>query len=137
MPKYDKSALADQVRQLGFLTVICLFFVLFALMGCQKTEIDETKAVELSKIYLESINSGEFVKIITNYDSPIVEEQYFDGSYTVYHFGEMHGEPKANDLKGKKVWKITYTTPYDNLLGPETVYLDKISGEIYGSDLRM
>ena len=74
-------------RILSCILILCIFI----LAGCQKTEnkeseITETKAIELSKIYLESINSQEFINLITNYDSPNAEKLNYDYSYTVFYF---------------------------------------------------
>ena len=97
-------------RMLSCIMIMCVL----SFTGCQKTEnqeseITKTKAIELSKIYLESINSQEFINLITNYDSPNVEKLNFDYSYTVFYFDNRDGEPQDNELKGKKIWKISYS----------------------------
>jgi len=106
-------------------------------VSCKDAEITETKAIELAKLYIESLEAEAFVKTITNYDAPTVEKSDFDESYYVFYFEERNAEGKRNDLKGMSIWKITFTTTFDNLLGPHTIYLDRYSGKIYGSDLRM
>jgi hypothetical protein len=111
-----------------------LFLCVIIFTGCQKAEITETKAAELAKLYLESIGSEEFIKTITNFDAPDVEKLDFAESYFVCYFNAA--SPQELDLLGKKIWKVTYTTPFDNRLGPFTIYLDRNSGEVYGSDLR-
>jgi hypothetical protein len=110
---------------------------LFILISCQEAEISEIKVIELSKIYLESVNSQDFINLVTNYDSPSVEKLDFDDSYIVFYFEENDGEPQGNELKGKKVWKISYSHTLEYLLGSYTIYLDRYSGEIYGVDLMM
>ena len=122
-------------RMLSCIMIMCVL----SFTGCQKTEnqeseITKTKAIELSKIYLESINSQEFINLITNYDSPNVEKLNFDYSYTVFYFDKRDGEPQDNELKGKKIWKISYSHNL-HVWGPYTIYLDIYSGEIYGIDL--
>jgi hypothetical protein len=117
--------------------ILCcvLLVCLVITTSCQKTEIPESKAITLCKAYLESINSQEFMKTITNLDSPNMENLDFDDSYVVFYREAKGGELRTNELKGKKVWKISYSHPYENLLGSYTVYLDRYSGEIYGKDL--
>jgi len=119
-------------RILSCVLILCTF--IFA--GCQKTEITEEKAINLSKIYLESINSQEFIDLITNYDSPSAEKLNFDYSYTVFYFDKRDGEPQDNELKGKEIWKISYSHTV-HVWGPYTIYLDIYSGKIYGVDLMM
>jgi len=124
-------------RMLPYILILCIFIH----AGCRKTEttaeITETEAIELSKTYLELINSQEFIDLITNYDSPIVEKMDYDYSYTVYYFEEREGEPQANELKGKKIWKISYSHTLEGYWGSYTIYLDVYSGEIYGVDLML
>jgi len=116
---------------------IILILCVFVLASCQEAEITEAKAIKLSKTYLESIGSQDFIKLITNYDSPSTEKLDFDDSYTVFYFESKDGEPQGNDLKGKKIWKISYSHTLENLLGSYTIYLDRYTGEIYGTDLMM
>jgi len=117
-----------------------LFLCALILVGFQKTEITEeiteTKAVELAKLYIESTEHNDYIKLITNFDAPTVEKLDFDKNYVVYYFNEEK-EMFSNDLKGKQVWKIIYNTTLDPLLGSHTIYLDRYSGQIYGTDLRM
>ena len=120
-------------KMLSSILILCVCI----LAGCQKTEISAEKAIELSKIYLESINSQEFIDMITNYDSPSVEKLDFNYSFDVYYFEKRDGEPKANDLKRKKIWKISYSHSLEGYWGPFTIYLDRDSGKIYGIDLMM
>jgi hypothetical protein len=115
---------------------ITVFLCLFIFAGCQKAEITETKAKELAKLYIEAVSSEEFIKTIINYSDPTLEKTDYDDSYPVFYFEERNSSPQRNDLIGKKVWKITYNTTFDNFLGPHTIYLDRYTGEIYGSDLR-
>ena len=114
--------------------VLVIFLFTFILTACQNSEIEETKAIELSKLYIEALEAEAFIKTITNYDAPTVEKLDFEQSYYVFCFEERNAEPQRNDLKGRQVWKIVYTTTFDNFLGPHTIYLDRYSGKIYGSD---
>jgi len=115
--------------------VLIIFLFIFILVGCQETEITETRAVELAKLYIESVEAEAFIQSITNYDAPIVENLDLDRNFYVWYFEERDAVPQQNDLKGKTVWKITFTTTFDNLFGPYEIFLDKYSGEIYGVTL--
>ena len=119
-------------KPLSFILLICIFM----LVSCQKTEITETEAIELAKSHIESIETEDYIKLITNFDAPTVEKLDFDKSYVVYYFEARNSSPQENDLKGKQVWKIIYTTALDPIWGSHTIYIDRYSGQIYGTDLR-
>ena len=119
-------------KPLSFILLICIFM----LVSCQKTEITETEAIELAKSHIESIETEDYIKLITNFDAPTVEKLDFDKSYVVYCFNEKNIS-QENNLKGKQVWKIIYTTTLDPLLGSHAIYIDRYSGKICGTDLRM
>ena len=102
----------------------------------QAIEMSFEKVAEISKAYIESTESEDYIKLITDFDAPTVEKLDFDKSYVVYCFNEKNIS-QENDLKGKQVWKITYNTTLDPLWGPHTIYIDRYSGQIYGTDLRV
>lgn len=104
--------------------------ILALFCGCAvKQPISKEKAVVISKTYIINDDKSKII----NYNNPIVEIVNFsDGkSYNVYF------ESSKKDLKGLSVYKITYTTELDALLGPINIYIDSYSGKIYGFDLRM
>ena len=68
--------------------------------------------------------------MITNFDNPKVEEVVFKERPSIYLVNE-----KIN-VVGRDLYKITFHTEQDGLLGPITEYVDKLSGEIIGGDYR-
>ena len=123
--------------------LFCMVFLCaLILVSCQKaeipkTEITETEAVELAKSHIEFVETEDYIKLITNFDVPTVEKLDFDKSYVVYYFNERTAPAQENDLKGKQIWKITYNTTLDPMWGPHAIYIDRYSGQIYGTDLRV
>ena len=49
---------------------------------------------------------------------------------------EFNGFDESIDATGKSLYKITYNTELDGLLGPITFYVDKMSGIVIGADYR-
>ena len=119
-------------KLLSFILLICMFM----LVSCQNNIITETEAVKLAKSHIESIESEDYIELITNFDAPTVEKLDFDKSNIVYYFKARNSTPHENDLKGKKVWKIIFTTTLDPFLGSHIIYIDRYSGKLYGTDLR-
>jgi len=119
--------------------ILVLCTIIF--VSCQKSvenpliEITETEAIELAKSHIESTEHEDYIKLIPNFDTPTVEKLDFDTSYSVYTFND--DSIQENNLKGKQVWKIIYTTTLDPFLGSHIIYIDRYSGKIYGTDLRM
>jgi hypothetical protein len=68
---------------------------------------------------------------ITNFDNPKVEEVVFDSPHQMAYFGDMV------DVVGKPLYKITFNTTKDALLGPIVIYVDKSDGNPIGMDFRM
>ncbi len=67
---------------------------------------------------------------IINFDNPKAEEMVFKTQPSIYLFD------KEVKLTGKSVYKITFNTTQDGLLGPVVFYVDRNNGEIIGMDYR-
>lgn len=70
------------------------------------------------------------IKTITNLDNPKIEEVVFEREPSIYRFD------KKKPLVGKPLYKITFNTTQDGLLGPMVYFVDRISGEILGAEFR-
>lgn len=77
----------------------------------------------------EKLNDKE-IETIINLENPKIEEVILKGDTSIYLFDE------SIDAKGKSLYKITYNTELDGLLGPITFYVDKMSGIVIGVDYR-
>lgn len=74
--------------------------------------------------------SDKEIETIINLENPKIEEVVFKGDTSIYLFDE------SIDATGKSLYKITYNTELDGLLGPITFYVDKMSGIVIGADYR-
>ena len=70
------------------------------------------------------------METIINLENPKIEEVVLNGDASIYLFDESF------DVSGKSLYKITYNTELDGLLGPITFYVDKMSGIVIGADYR-
>ena len=70
------------------------------------------------------------IKTITNLDDPKIEELVFESEPSIYRFD------KKKSLIGMPLYKITFNTTQDGLLGPMVYFVDRISGEILGAEFR-
>ncbi len=68
---------------------------------------------------------------ITNYDNPMVEEVVLDKETSIYLFDD-----RLKNSGKCAVYKITFNTTQDGLLGPMVFYVDKHSGELVGMGFR-
>lgn len=102
--------------------------VVFSTWGKQYTplEITPQTAIENAKEKLDP----KSIKTITNYDNPKIEEVVFDTPPWMYYFEDK------KDIVGKGLYKITFYTTQDGLLGPIVIYVDKLSGELIGIEYR-
>ncbi len=89
--------------------------------------IDAQAATEIVKEKLDEKSASA----ITNLDNPKIEEVVFDKRPPIYYF-----EDKI-DVVGKALYKITFNTTQDGLLGPMVFYVDKSSGALIGAEFRM
>ena len=74
--------------------------------------------------------SDKEIETIINLENPKIEEVVLNGDTSIYLFDESF------DVTGKSLYKITYNTELDGLLGPITFYVDKKSGIVIGADYR-
>ncbi len=89
-------------------------------------EITTEQAVKKAR---EKLSDKEMETII-NLENPKIEEVVLNGDASIYLFDESF------DVSGKRLYKITYNTELDGLLGPITFYVDKMSGIVIGADYR-
>ena len=102
--------------------------VVFSTWGKQYTplEITPQTAIEIIKKKLDP----KSIKTITNYDNPKIEEVVFDTPPSIYCFEDK------KDIVGRGLYKITFYTTQDGLLGPFVFYIDKLSGNLIGVEYR-
>ena len=74
--------------------------------------------------------SDKEIETIINLENPKIEEVVLKGDTSIYLFDE------SIDATWKSLYKITYNTELDGLLGPITFYVDKLSGIVIGADYR-
>lgn len=102
--------------------------VLFSTWGMDYAppEISPQTAIDaiLEKFDMKSI------KTITNLDNPKVESLVFESEPSIYRFD------KKKSLVGKPLYKITFNTTQDGLLGPMVYFVDRVSGDILGAEFR-
>lgn len=89
-------------------------------------EINAKEAIELVK----NIFDEKSKETITNFDNPKIEEVVFDSKPSIAYF------EKEVNIVGKSLYKITFRTTNDGLLGPIVVYVDKVRGKLIGIDYR-
>ena len=89
-------------------------------------EITPQTAIENVKKKLDK----KSIETITNFDNPKIEEVVFDTQPSIYLFDDKY------DIVGKDLYKITFNTTQDGLLGPMVFYVGKVDGEIIGADYR-
>jgi len=114
------------MRIWGILIVVICMTLLFC--GCSENQqISEEKVIEISKTVVDKDNEK-----ILNYENPEVEVIDFPmrKPYVVI------SKNSEKNLRGLSVYRVTYETELDALLGPIRIYIDKYSGEIYGIDGR-
>ena len=116
------------------LVIILIFsfgFIVYASVSYREPEyIDEEKAIKIAKEYISKSNSKEYVELILDYDLPKVEMEYVDKK--VLH---LSGKGK-NVVNSKTCWRVTFDTQQDSIFGPHKVYINGVSGEVYGSPYR-
>ncbi len=89
-------------------------------------EITPQTAIEKVRKKLDEEN----VDTITNFDNPKIEEIVFDTQPSIYYF-----EDRSN-VVGRTLYRITFNTTQDGLLGPMVFYVDKLSGDLIGIEYR-
>lgn len=102
--------------------------VMFSSWGHDYAPIEEEWQIAVDKVLKELAEKTR--KTITNIDNPIVEECVFDKKLSMYFFNKEVG------LIGKNVYKITFNTTQDRILGPLVIYVDKEKNDIIGIQMR-
>ena len=69
-------------------------------------------------------------KTVINGDTATVEEYKIDTEH------QIAGKDKPVDLKGMEVYKVTFNTSDEQLLGPIVIYIEKASLKTLGLDYR-
>ena len=69
-------------------------------------------------------------KNIINLDNPGLEEVFFESDPHIYCFSDR------KKVIGKLLYKITFNTEQDGILGPMVFFVDVISGELVGAEYR-
>jgi hypothetical protein len=116
-------------------TFIILLIALVGLLFLNSCSTHAHVTQERAKKIAESIVKNEEQAKIINYSTPEIVEIKETQSHMV-SFTSKDKISGLTDIKGKTVWKVTYNTESDGLLGPIVVYIDYNSGKIYGVDLR-
>ena len=113
------------------LTLIVIFSFLY--IGSEKYTppaeshgITAQDAIDIAQKQLD----GKSIETITNYKHPDVEKVIFHAPPAIYLFDETF------NVVGKNLYKITFTTELDGLLGPIVFYIDEHSGMVIGTDFR-
>jgi len=83
-------------------------------------------AIEIVKKKLDD----KSIETIENLDNPKIEEIVFEKTPSIYCFKDKI------KLIGKRLYKITFNTTQDGLLGPIVFYVDKHNGELIGVEYR-
>lgn len=89
------------------------------------TELTPEEAIVIAKKRLDPN-----LLMITNFDNPKIEEVVFKTRPSIYLYNEN------TNIIGRELYKITFNTEQDGLLGPIVEYIDKYSGELIGGDYR-
>ncbi len=95
----------------------------------EKESFPEITTEQAVKNAREKLSDKE-IETIINLENPKIEEVVLKGDTSIYLFDERI------DATGKSLYKITYNTELDGLLGPITFYVDKMSGIVIGADYR-
>jgi len=106
------------------ISLIVIFGVLY--IRNLKTDITPQAAIENVKNMLDDKSKGAII----NFDSPEIEEVVFDEAPSIHYLGNK------TDVIGKSLYKITFRTTQDGLLGPMVIYVDKANGKIIGKAFR-
>ena len=110
--------------------IILAVLVMLGISGMKKyvlpTEISQQKAIEVVKEKLDS----KSIETIINLDNPKIKEIVFDTQPSMYYLED------ETDIIGKELYKVTFNTTMDGLLGPMVLYVDKLTGTLIGVEYR-
>ncbi len=91
----------------------------------EPASITPQKAIENSKNMLDE----KIIETITNYDNPKVQEVVANEQLSIFYF-----DKSVKD--GRLLYRITFNTVHDGLLGPVVFYVDTLSGNVVGAEYR-
>lgn len=112
------------------------FLILLPITGCSGSQSgsranQSTKSVEdIRKMAYQSLSEVE-KKTVTNWETAEVKEYKADEEHYV-----ISDDKVETNLKGKDTYMVTFHISNEGLLGPITIYMDKNSYAILGSDFR-
>ena len=69
------------------------------------------------------------VESVTNFENPIIEEVIWETKPSICYFDDV-------DVIGEKLYKITFHTLQDSLLGPLIFYVRQSDGILIGTEYR-
>ncbi len=111
----------------GFFVLVAVLLAVFGILHVYRpAEITEQTAIENVTKMLDE----KSIETIINLDSPKIEEIVFDTQPFLHYFEEK------TDITGKDLYKITFNTTQDGLLGPFVFYVDKSNGKVLGTTYR-
>ena len=102
--------------------------VVFSCWGYNYAPQEEISQIAVEKA-IEKLDD-KIKKTIINIDNPKVEEYVFNKQPFIYFFGD------EVNLVGKSVYKITFNTIHDGLLGPIVIYVDMMNFDVIGTVMR-
>ncbi len=111
---------------LSLVSVVLIIGLIFAIKAINFSGITQKEAIKNAR----TIITFAQLETIKNIDNPKVEEIYFTDYPSIYYVKDH------NDILNKKVYKITYNTMYDELIGPIVIYVDGENGDVIGSEVR-
>lgn len=75
-------------------------------------------------------------KTVTNFDDPKIVGIVFEENMYISIPPGSQNNFRTKKLVGKELYRITFNTEQDGLLGPIVIYVDKYNGDIVGSSSR-
>ncbi len=109
-------------------TLLIILIVSFAFLGSGKHVNNITSDEAVKKV--QEMLDDKSKETITNFETPKTEKIVCDMELAIYYL------KKGVKLKGKTLYKITFNTTQDGLLGPMVFYVDASNGIIVGMDHR-
>ncbi|MFH5834630.1 hypothetical protein ACHAL6_00975 [Proteiniclasticum sp. C24MP] len=117
---------------MNYKTNIVLFSVIIILIsfsGCSYGESSDKSPEEIRSLAYEHVRGNGDERILNEDTAQVVrvliEEEH-----------QIMGREGAMNIQGREVFKVTFTTSNDDLLGPIRVYLDVDTYDVIGVDYR-
>ncbi len=106
---------------------VVFVLIIIAIIWGNTKQITPEVAISIAKefVYEDKEKSG-----IINFDNPKLEEVVFETLPQIAYIG------RKTDIAKKPLYKITFNTDQDGLLGPVVVYINKKGGKIIGMGYR-